>query len=309
MKKIRILFFLACILLLSACKQEDLKKEFKLKDNQIYLYYVNPDKTDFVSVVYDLDQNKEIQVKTAEIIKRLSSEQVSEDYISPIPKEIVYEQCEMDERYEEIRITFRVLYDAMEPDTLVFFKSCLVKSLIQIEGVETVTILMKDATGVMEEPIVESFDMDSFTTSFNSEEGYNQKGTIVLYFSNDKGTALKEYRKTIELSNNMSLSRIVMESLIEGPSQDGYQAVLSKNTKINNISVKDGICYVDLSDDFYDTKNPLKNDMIVYSIVNSLVELPTVSKVQFLRNGEKQEFFREGMKFDVIFERNLDLIE
>lgn len=43
--------------------------------------------------------------------------------------------------------------------------------------------------------------------------------------------------------------------------------------------------------------------------MNSLVELPTVSKVQFLKNGEKQPFYRETMPFDGIFERNLDLIE
>jgi len=97
--------------------------------------------------------------------------------------------------------------------------------------------------------------------------------------------------------------------LIHGPEKEGYTATLSDEIKINNISVNDGICYVDLSDEFYDTSNPLKNDIIVYSVVNSLVELPTVSKVQFLKNGEKQLFFRESMPFDEIFERNLDIVE
>ncbi|MDE5779581.1 MAG: GerMN domain-containing protein, partial [Lachnospiraceae bacterium] len=46
-----------------------------------------------------------------------------------------------------------------------------------------------------------------------------------------------------------------------------------------------------------------------YAIVNSLCELPTVSKVQFLKNGEKMHFYRATMPFDGIFERNLDLIE
>lgn len=311
MKKINFIFLLFCVILLTACgaeKEEKVKQE-KLGDNQIYLYYVNSDKTDLVPVVYDINQDQVLKVKIAEIIKKLSKTEENEDYLSPIPKEITYKKNGIDKRYSKIDVTFQILYDSVEADTLMFFKSCVAKSLLQLDGVDTVTISLIDATGGLEEPIVESFDQDSFTLSFKSEEGYNQKGTVVLYFANEDGTALKEYRKTIELSNNMSLSRIVMELLIEGPEEEGYQATLSKNTKIQNISVKDGICYVDLSDEFYDTDNTLKNDIIVYSVINSLVELPTVSKVQFLRNGEKQEFFREGMPFDGIFERNLDLIE
>ena len=40
----------------------------------------------------------------------------------------------------------------------------------------------------------------------------------------------------------------------------------------------------------------------VYSVVNSLCELPTISKVQFLIDGEKQEFYRENMPLDGMFE-------
>ena len=157
--------------------------------------------------------------------------------------------------------------------------------------------------------VSENFDQDSFTLSFGGEKGYKQTGTIILYFANETGDSLKEYRKKIEISNTTSLDRLVMESLIEGPDREGYQKTLPANTTIRNISVKDGICYVDLSDEFYNTDNTLKNDIVVYSIVNSLVELPTVSKVQFLKNGEKQQYFRETMEFDGLFERNLDLIQ
>jgi germination protein M len=145
--------------------------------------------------------------------------------------------------------------------------------------------------------------------SFGSDSGYKQKGTIVLYFANEDGTALKEYHRTVEITNNTSLARLVVESLIAGPEEEGYLPTISQQTTIQNISVKDSICYVDLSDEFYDVNNTLKNDIIVYSVVNSLSELPTISKVQFLKNGEKLEYFRGTMPFDGIFERNLNLIE
>ena len=113
----------------------------------------------------------------------------------------------------------------------------------------------------------------------------------------------------MEISNTTSLDRIVIESLIEGPKREGYTATISADTTIKNIAVKDGICYLDLSDEFYNNDNPLKNDIIVYSVVNSLAELPTVSKVQFLHDGEKLQYYREAMPFDGLFERNLDIIE
>ena len=39
------------------------------------------------------------------------------------------------------------------------------------------------------------------------------------------------------------------------------------------------------------------------------MELPAISKVQFLKNGEKVQFYRETLPFDGVFERNLDIIE
>ena len=47
----------------------------------------------------------------------------------------------------------------------------------------------------------------------------------------------------------------------------------------------------------------------VYSIVNSLLELSNVNKVQILINGETPKVYRESISLETIFERNFDLIE
>lgn len=312
MKKIKIIFFLLCAIFITACGQEEEVDQNKtLGENQIYAYYVNSDKTDIVSEVYTLDRDKSLTDNVARVIRHLSDVEASENIQTPIPEGISYIGSKLEEKYGRLEISFNILYEAVEPDTLLFFKGCVVKTLLQMDGVDSITISLTDVASNNEETatVTEYFDQDSFTMSFGSESGYKQKGTIVLYFANQSGEALKEYRKSVEISNTTSLDRIVVEALIQGPEGEGYTATLPQNTTIRNISVKDSICYVDLSEEFYNTENPLKNDVIVYSIVNSLVELPTVSKVQFLKNGEKQEFFRETMPFDGIFERNLDLIE
>ncbi len=46
----------------------------------------------------------------------------------------------------------------------------------------------------------------------------------------------------------------------------------------------------------------------IYAIVNSLVELPAVNKVQIAINGETTRRYRELVSLDTLFERNLDII-
>ncbi len=312
MKKSKVFFLLFCIIFFTACgkKEESNIEDPQLKENQIYLYLVNPDRTGLVTEPYTLEKKK-IEENVEMVLNDLAGITATEEYQSPIPDGITYLSNNLDERRERLGLSFQVAYDKVDTDAILFFKAGIVKTLLQIEGVSSIALSLTDIASTNEETatVVESFDQDSFVMSFGKDSGYKQSGTIVLYFANENGDNLKEYRKTIEISNNTSLARIVVESLIDGPQRKGFVATLSPETSIQNISVKDGICYVDLSDEFYDTENPLKNDMIVYSVVNSLVELPTISKVQFLNEGEKQSFFRETMPFDGIFERNLDLIE
>ena len=313
MKKIKLLILFFCVICMTACgtKKEKNETSPQLGENEIYAYCVNADKTDLVGNVYYLTEEKELEDNVDEILQFLTEVKKTKESQSPIPEGVEYTKNEFKQHHGRLTVSFNVLYDAVDADSMLFFKACVVKTLLQIKNVESVTLALTDVESSNADSVTvnESFDQDSFAMSFGDANGYKQKGTIVLYFANESGEALKEYRKSIEISNNTSLARIVVDSLIEGPDADGYTATIPAKTTIKNISVKDGICYVDLSDEFYDIENPLKNDVIVYSIVNSLVELPTVSKVQFLKNGEKQSFFRETMPFDGIFERNLDLIE
>ena len=66
---------------------------------------------------------------------------------------------------------------------------------------------------------------------------------------------------------------------------------------------KDGICYVNLDESFLTVVNNVSTDVAVYSIVNSLVELSNINKVQILINGEVAESFQT-----TTFERNLDIV-
>ena len=48
---------------------------------------------------------------------------------------------------------------------------------------------------------------------------------------------------------------------------------------------------------------------MLYSIVNSLSELPTISKVQISVNGDTNSVYRDKFRLDELYERNLDYME
>ena len=84
---------------------------------------------------------------------------------------------------------------------------------------------------------------------------------------------------------------------------------VSADTKLVRVTVKDDICYVDFDAEILNKPAGITDEAVVYSIVNSLVELPEINKVQFTINGQKTATFTEGMIFDISFERNLDIVE
>lgn len=305
-----ILFFLV---FLTACgkNNSEINDVQELRNNEIYIYYMNLEQNDLYAKPFKLKSGEDVLSLIEKVIAALEEVADTEEFMSPIPKEITYTECKHGQRKGNIELHFDVMYEGITAENLLFFKACVVKSVLNLEGVSSVTLVLNDSANSDAENAVvsESFDNDSFNLSFHDENGYTQTGTISLFFSNPEGTVLKEYRKVVEISNNTSLPRLVVETLIAGPKNDEFRGTLSPETKIQKITVKDGICYVDLSDEFYDSENELPNDIIIYSVVNSLVELPNVSKVQFLRNGEKQLLYRESLPFDGLFERKLDLIE
>ena len=60
---------------------------------------------------------------------------------------------------------------------------------------------------------------------------------------------------------------------------------------------------MNLDASFLSVVNNVSTELSIYSIVNSLVELSTVNKVQILINGEVPESFGSAA-----FERNLDCV-
>ena len=128
---------------------------------------------------------------------------------------------------------------------------------------------------------------------------------ITLYFMNKETGELEPEARQID-------ARLLLENpykelinmLIEGPKNEQLIGVIPQGTQINNIEIKEGIVYIDFSDNFIKDQElgEKQEKIIINSILKTLVELKEVNGIKILINGEENLCFPdEAVKFNDIF--------
>ena len=200
-------------------------------------------------------------------------------------------------------------YLELDPVEEVLLRASVVRTLCQAKEVESVIFTcegdsLEDSKGVP----YGAMTADNFVDGTRSETGSYERREIVLYFADQSGNHLVPETRTVVFSTNVAIEKIILEHLMAGPSEEGHRRTLAKERALNSISIKDGICYVDFSEPVIDFTGMVTEEVSVYSIVNSLTDIPGINKVQISIDGESDRTFRGSVRLDEMFERNLDLI-
>ena len=124
---------------------------------------------------------------------------------------------------------------------------------------------------------------------------------LSLYFSNASGDGLIKETREVHYSSNISMEKLIMEQLLKGPDTVGLKSAIPAGTKLISVSVVDGICYVNLDATFKNQDYSVMESIVIYSIVNSLSEMASISKVQISVN-------RDSYKLSEMYVRNLDYV-
>ena len=191
-------------------------------------------------------------------------------------------------------------------------RAAIVKTLCQVSGVDYVEFYVEDQPLMLSGKAVGLMNSDSFIDSLN-ERNIEQRKQVTMYFPDSTGQRLVEVYTEITYDAARPLARLLMEKLIAGPESihtdiSGLLPAVPANTVVNSITIRDNICYVDVSREFLELLPEVKSDIVIYSIVNTLCGLSNVSRVQFSVEGEQQEKYGETTGFNAPFERNLDLV-
>ncbi|MCC8162517.1 MAG: GerMN domain-containing protein [Lachnospiraceae bacterium] len=296
-------FVLLCAaLLLAGCseRREDEESGYKI-------WYLNQDET---SISYEY---RELQAKTtegmvSEMLELLQEDPVDEELVSALPEEVRV----LDSTLEGSRLSldFSGEYSAMEKTREVLGRAAYVRTFCQLQGVEYVSFLvdgesLTDTNGVL----IGYMNDEQFIESAGEESTVYKTAELTLYFTNEAGDELVAEQVTMEYNSNISLEKLIVEELISGPISEGLYPMIPPETKLISISIKDGICYVNLDETFLESVYNVAEAVPIYAIVNSIVDNTDAEQVQISINGETNQLFRETISFNTIFEKNEELIE
>ena len=299
MKKLQNLILLfVSLLCLCACGKEETEHK-----NRYQVYYVNTSETKVEMHEYQMKALTP-EEKLEELITCLSTMPEKLEYKAPLAMGFQIVDLELEDG--KILIDVNAEYKKLPATTEVLVRAAIVRTLTQLDEISYVGITVEgnpliDNAG----EVVGFMSAEQFIDNDGNEINTYELAKVKLYFANVHGDKLIGAYREKHYSTNTPLERFVVEELILGPSGqiEGLYPSVNPQTKIINVMTKDGICYVNLDSSFLSAVNNVSTEISIYSIVNSLIELSNVNKVQILINGEVPANFATST-----FERNLDYV-
>ncbi|MCI9420489.1 MAG: GerMN domain-containing protein [Eubacterium sp.] len=220
---------------------------------------------------------------------------------------------EFEIKERQLFVYFSSAYYSIEGIDEVLWRAAIVKTLCQVDGIEYIEFFVeKDSLEIDGEPVGAMSEL-SFLDSIGGD-GYTQDKYVTLFFADISGAGMKEVTARLTYDMTEPLATLLIEQLLAGPEKiegvntSDVRKTIPDGTVLNSLSIRDNICYVDFSKEFLNVQAQVKSEIVIYSIVNTLCELPDVNRVQFTIDGEQKQDYSDSKNFDAPFERNLDLV-
>ena len=277
----------------------------KISGKKYTYYYTNTNKDELIAkeVVINSNDNEEIINKLIEKMSKKSRNKeevvIKPDYISNptiyITDNLV--TLDYDKSYYD--------YDSYNE---VLYRAAMVKEITAIEGIDGVRFMVDGSPLVKngkEIPIMMRGDLvDDTDDDMQPIEWSN----VTLFYANKSGDKLIRCQRTLPHNSNISIEKLIVESLITGPSQSGYYRTIPSDVRLLSLSVNDGICYVNFSEEFINEMVNAKSEIPIYSLTNSLCCVDEIRAVKILVDGDSSKLYRESISLDTVFEFKDDLV-
>ncbi|MCR4842135.1 MAG: GerMN domain-containing protein [Eubacterium sp.] len=270
------------------------------------VYYINSDISDVIGVdtVLDGDTTEE---KVEDVINAYSSVDGEGIYVSPLLDGTEVLSTSVNQGVLTIDLSEEYLN--LDTAERVLVRGAFVVTMTQIDGVTSVIFTiqgdrLKDANGnELPAMTAESFVVNP-TSLFNSY----QRTELTLYFGSSDGQKLVAEKRSVHYLSSVSVQKLVVEELIDGPDSSDLKATLMKDTDVISVSMTDGVCYVNFGDGFLTQNYEVSEEVAIYSVVNSLFEISGVEAVHISVNGNSDILYRDSISLDQNFENNDSLV-
>ncbi len=306
MKYLKGIIIYACILavavLLASCADNF---ESTLGENEYNIYYLKKESKTLYPVVYEA-KNTNADLLADELIEQLMTAPKSVDVSLTMNDKVTYMKHSIEDNI--LYLYFDSNYGSMKAEEEILCRAALAKTMTQLEGIDYISIYTGEAaiTDSQGSPIglIAASDFIENISDVNSYE----KIELKLYFADESGEGLVEEERSVMSTINTSKEKLIIDELMKGPRSSNLKATLPTDSKLLNISVSDNVCYVNFDDSFLLGVGDVQGYVTIYSIVNSLTDLPSVSKVQISANGIQNVNLKDSISLNTVFERNLDYI-
>ncbi len=311
MKKSFIYYVLLLSIILGGCGKSP-------GEQQVYqIYYLDRNENHIVSLEYEPiadPQDKESMVE--ELLWRMSAPVDKVDKVDYRPAVKGFKVLGFQLLEKQITLNLSPEYKELDSIREVLTRAAIVKTLTQLEGITYVTIQVNgenlldrggETIGVM--------TADTFIDNTGEDTKNYEETEVALYFANESGDRLIKVNRWLMYNTNISKEKLIVDQLIKGPlkqnngEDSGISPVLNPQTQILSVNVKDRICYVNLDSSFLNSLYNVSADVVIYSLVNSLTELPGVLKVQIAVEGESKIKYQEKYDLSLPFEANTAIIQ
>lgn len=276
------------------------------EEGEYQVYYLNMDKTKVIAEEYN-SSGATGDALIEELLGRLKSAPESKKLRQTIPVDVDVEWFQVNSSC--CYINFSEEYYGLNRTEEVLVRAAIVRTILQVSGVSLVAFRVNEEPLYMPDgTMIGGMTSDSFVENPGEQINGSVETSLTLYFSNLKGTELVKETRDVHYSTNISMEKLVLEQLIEGPKKTGAIGTVPSGTKLISVSTVEGVCYVNLSDSFKNQNATVTEDVLLYSIVNTLTEIPGITKVQLSINGDTKGSVRYAYELSKMYERNFDML-
>lgn len=298
--------FLTLVLLsgMTGCAREE--KE----DSGLLLYYLNEDLSSLNTLSYLMEDGKSKadlspQEMADDMLEQLATPSGDVRSIAPIQNFTVTGTTLQN---GTLTVFLSSDYEELETVREILTRAALVNTLCQIDGVDSVSFLCGDHPLTNEDgSVVTAMNSDMFIFNSGKEIMNYEKVRLHLYFANEDGDQLVDTYRNVVYNSNISMERLVVEQVLKGPNSDVVFPTLNPASKVLSVTTRDGVCYVNLDQAFLTEPYGVTSQVAIYSLVNSLTELSSVSAAQITIEGKTGKAFMDS-SLSSAFERNLSVV-
>lgn len=221
------------------------------------------------------------------VMNRLLEQPYSADLTSIIPEGTYLQSWTLEKG--QLKLDLSEAFGRLAGISLTKGEYCIVLTMIQLEGVETVSITVDGQT--IPGGVTGAMSEDDVILKGETEDPVTISTQLYFPLSDDSGLGV-EYR-VIEVPSldPMDQANTILKELALGPSEEEMDGFLTNTGELEAISVTDGTCVVEI--DSMTLESICQPEELfylhLYAIVDSLTELGTIEQVSFLMDGAPVE--------------------